>query len=132
MADMNNGKLKTKGWQPKGDSIDRSKPPINSDLDKKTEVVSYHFKGQRQQVSIARIGLQRFIQQCERHIENVDLIMKQKESFERGEKLAKEMNAFDNCFSYFLHFVCNIPFDKINTIKNKTFDIRRFIGEKGK
>jgi hypothetical protein len=49
--------------------------------------------------------------------------MKLPESHERGKMIAKEMNRINFDYDAFLHFALNIPMDKLQSVRNKSFKL---------
>ena len=62
-----------------------------------------------------------FLKSAKLHIRNMDAIMKMPEGYERGKKIATELNRFNFDLDSFLHFGCGIPLKKLNGILNKSF-----------
>jgi len=64
-----------------------------------------------------------FVKSTKLHFDNIDKIMKLPESYERGKMIAKEMNRINFDYDAFLHFALNIPMDKLQSVRNKTFKL---------
>jgi hypothetical protein len=80
-------------------------------------------------IKIKEKELLEFIRQCQTFIDNYDKIMTHKESVERGQLQAKNLNKFNFALDTFLHFTCKIPFSKFKSIENKTFKISKYLLE---
>jgi len=76
-------------------------------------------------IQIEHKPLIEFLKSSKQHIKNIDKIMETKESYGRGKLIAKELNRFNIALDAFLHFECNVPINKLETILNKSFTIKK-------
>lgn len=67
----------------------------------------------RGQISVNKKSLTDHCSAVSSVINNIDLIMKEKESVERGKKIAKEMNRLTFTNHTIQHFELNIPLKKL-------------------
>lgn len=67
----------------------------------------------RGQIAVSKKDLLDLISTIQLVENNVDVIMKEKESFERGRKIAKELNRLTFQRHAFQHFQLNIPLKKL-------------------
>lgn len=74
-------------------------------------------------IEIEAISLLKFIRSSKVHIDTIDTLMKQPESHQRGQAIAKEMNRFNLDLDSFIHFDCKVPLDKLNSVTNKSFKL---------
>lgn len=68
---------------------------------------------QRGQIAVRKKYLLDLISIIQLVENNIDVIMKEKESFERGRKIAKELNRLTFQRHAFQHFQLNIPLKKL-------------------
>ena len=67
----------------------------------------------RGQIAVSKKELFDLIKTIELTENNIDIIMHEKESFERGKKIAKQINHLTNKRQAFQHFQLNIPVEKL-------------------
>jgi hypothetical protein len=67
----------------------------------------------RGQISVSKKDLLYLIAVIDSVEKNMDVVMHEKESFERGKKIAKEMNRLTFQRHAFQHFQLNIPLKKL-------------------
>ncbi len=65
----------------------------------------------------------KFIQDSQKHLNNIDMLMKNPDNNKRSEAIAREMNNFNFNFHSFLHFACDVPLEKLQSSLNKSFKL---------
>jgi alpha-N-acetylglucosamine transferase len=75
-------------------------------------------------IQVTARGMTKFIKSTKLHFDNVDKIMKLPDSYERGKMIAKEMNRINFDYDAFLHFELNIPMEKLQSVRNKSFNLK--------
>jgi uncharacterized protein involved in tolerance to divalent cations len=74
-------------------------------------------------IEVSSKEMTKFIKSAKLHFDNIDKIMKLPDSYERGKAIAKEMNRINFDYDAFLHFALNIPMDKLQSVRNKSFKL---------
>jgi hypothetical protein len=76
-----------------------------------------------QKIEIKKTRLVNLLKSAKTHLNKMDQIMRKPESVERGKEVAHEMNRFNFDLDSFLHFDCNVPLNRLQTILNKNFKL---------